>query len=258
MRTGAGPGPWYWLDNRLSGGYGVRIVSGRRRFPPTSVACCFRLYEGMAFEAPAGDRPRDSGFGSGPTPRRRRSSPFAGWRSSDERKDEQARAPFPNIDRQERLLRKALHPGTSHLGIPGARSSGQPIRVARAPRTGPTRGMIAPSPADSAPPSACPTPPPSPPAQADTREVRPPSAPVSAPPASVVTIDFRAPATSPEPSKARANVCPHRWPISCTPRLSALLKEMRRPNRDARRGVPVDQVVTINALLGGADRRGAR
>ena len=32
----------------------------------------------------------------------------------------------------------------------------------------------------------------------------------------------------------------------------------RRPNRDARRGVPVDQVVTINALLGGSDRRGAR
>ena len=42
------------------------------------------------------------------------------------------------------------------------------------------------------------------------------------------------------------------------PRLAALLKEMRRPNRDARRGVPVDQVVTINALLGGSDRRGAR
>lgn len=41
-------------------------------------------------------------------------------------------------------------------------------------------------------------------------------------------------------------------------RLSALLKDLRRPNRDARRGVPVDQVVTINALLGGSDRRGAR
>ena len=56
----------------------------------------------------------DSGLGSGPTPRRWRSSPFAGWRPSDERKDEPAGAPFPNIDRQERLLRKALHPGTSH------------------------------------------------------------------------------------------------------------------------------------------------
>ena len=39
------------------------------------------------------------------------------------------------------------------------------------------------------------------------------------------------------------------------PRLSALLKDLRRPNRDARRGVSVDQVATINALLGGADRR---
>ena len=42
------------------------------------------------------------------------------------------------------------------------------------------------------------------------------------------------------------------------PRLSALLQDLRRPNRDARRGVSVDQVATINALLGGTDRRGER
>ena len=42
------------------------------------------------------------------------------------------------------------------------------------------------------------------------------------------------------------------------PRLSALLKDLRRPNRDAGRGVSVDQVATINALLGGTDRRGER
>ena len=42
------------------------------------------------------------------------------------------------------------------------------------------------------------------------------------------------------------------------PRLSEALRGVRRPSRgDARRGVSVDQVATINALLGGRDLRGA-
>ena len=43
------------------------------------------------------------------------------------------------------------------------------------------------------------------------------------------------------------------------PRLSEALRGVRRPasRGDARQGVSVDQVATINALLGGRDLRGA-
>ena len=41
------------------------------------------------------------------------------------------------------------------------------------------------------------------------------------------------------------------------PRLSEALRGVRRPRRDGRQGVSVDQVATINALLGGRDLRGA-